>query len=98
MMVFFDFKAGGDMKAITIRGLDPDLAENLKSTAKKQGKSINQLTIDLLKAGLGLIKAKKYSREYDDLDGLFGQWSDEEFNAVESKIASERCVDSELWR
>ena len=47
------------MKAITIRGVDPDLAEKLKTTAKKQGKSINQLTIDLISASLGLKKGKK---------------------------------------
>jgi len=29
------------MKAVTIRGVDSKLAEKLKTTAKKQGKSIN---------------------------------------------------------
>jgi predicted HicB family RNase H-like nuclease len=31
------------MKAVTIRGVDSELAEKLKTTAKKQGKSVNQL-------------------------------------------------------
>jgi hypothetical protein len=86
------------MKAITIRGVDSDLAEKLKTTAKKQGKSINQLTIELVKTSLGLKKAKKYSLEYDDLDDLFGRWSEDEFKAINDKINRERRIDQELWR
>jgi len=86
------------MKAITIRGVDPDLAEKLKTTAKKQGKSINQLTIDLISASLGLKKEKKFSREYDDLDELFGRWSEDEFKAINDKISLERPIDPELWQ
>ena len=63
---------------------------------KKQGKSVNQLTIELIKNSLGLKKEKKFSREYDDLDDLFGRWSEDEFNAVEGKICRERCIDPEF--
>jgi len=86
------------MKAVTIRGVDNELAEKLKTMAKKQGKSVNQLTIELIKNSLGLKKEKKFSREYDDLDDLFGRWSEDEFNAVEGKISRERCIDPELWQ
>jgi len=86
------------MKAVTIRGVDNELAEKLKTIAKKQGKSVNQLTIELIKNSLGLKKEKKFSREYDDLDDLFGRWSEDEFNAVEGKISRERCIDPELWK
>ena len=86
------------MKAVTIRGVDSDLAEKLKTTAKKQGKSINQLTIELIKTSLGLKKAKNYSREYDDLDDLFGRWNEDEFKRINDKINRERCIDQELWR
>lgn len=86
------------MKAVTIRGVDSDLAEKLKTTAKKQGKSINQLTIELIKSSLGLKKEKKFSREYNDLDDLFGQWSDDEFKAISDKISRERHIDPELWQ
>jgi len=84
------------MKAVTIRGVDNELAEKLKTMAKKQGKSVNQLIIELIKNSLGLKKEKKFSREYDDLDDLFGRWSEDEFNAVEGKISRERCIDPEL--
>ena len=86
------------MKAVTIRGVDSDLAEKLKTTAKKQGKSINQLTIELIKTSLGLKKEKKYSQEYDDLDDLFGRWSEDEFNTINDTINRERRIDQELWQ
>lgn len=86
------------MKAVTIRGVEAEVAEKLKSTAAKQGKSINQLTLDILKESLGLQKEKKYSRRYHDLDDLFGRWSEAEFNEIQSKISQERKVDLELWK
>jgi len=86
------------MKAVTIRGVDNELAEKLKTMAKKQGKSVNQLTIELIQESLGLKKEKKFSREYDDLDDLFGRWSEDEFNAIYRKISRERFIDPELWQ
>ncbi len=85
------------MKTVTIRGCDIELSEKLKVTAQKQGKSINQLTIELLKAGLGISEEKKYSCKFDDLDDLFGRWSNEEFEIINEKIGRERQIDEELW-
>jgi len=85
------------MKAVTIRGIEPEVSEKLKLTAAEQGKSINQLTIDIIKKSLGLKKEKKYSREYDDLDDLFGRWSENEFKEINDKITKERQIDQNLW-
>ena len=86
------------MKAVTIRGVGPEVADKLKLTAAKQGKSINQLVLEIVKEGLGLKKGKKFSREYDDLNNLFGSWSDDEFRKIHTKIDQERQVDQELWK
>lgn len=86
------------MKAVTIRGVEEEVADKLKTTAAKQGKSINQLALEIVKEGLGLKKEKKFSREYDDLDHLFGRWSDNEFKEIHARINQERYVDEELWR
>ncbi|BBO92887.1 antitoxin [Desulfosarcina ovata] len=85
------------MKAITIRGVDQDLADKLKDNAKKQSKSINQLAIELIRSGLGLSKKKQFTRQYDDLDDLFGKWSQEEFETIDVKISHERKIDPEIW-
>ena len=86
------------MKAVTIRGVDAEVAEKLKSMATAQGKSINQLTLEIIKEGLGLKKEKKHTREYDDLDDLFGRWSKSEFQNIQDKIDNERNIDPELWK
>ena len=86
------------MKAVTIRGVEQEVAEKLKAKATKQGKSVNQLTIDIIKESLGFSKEKKYSREYDDLDDLLGRWSEAEFQKIQGKINRERQVDPELWK
>lgn len=36
-------------------------------------------------------------REYDDLDDLFGRWSEDEFREIDSKINRERQRDKEIW-
>ena len=86
------------MKAVTIRGGDSELAEKLKKTAKEQGKSVNQLTIELIQESLGLKKKKQFSNEYSDLDELFGRWSEKEFKAIEEKVGKERHIDPEIWQ
>jgi len=86
------------MKAVTIRGVDADVAEKLKAYAKDQGKSINQVILDIIKTGVGLNKDKTYSREYDDLDDLFGRWGEDEFNEISARIDRQRQIDPEIWQ
>jgi hypothetical protein len=85
------------MKALTIRGVDPEVAEKLKITAREQGKSVNNLIIEFIKINLGLIKKKQFSCKYDDLDKLFGRWNDDEFNKVNHSINIQRQIDQDLW-
>lgn len=85
------------MKAITIRGIEPEVAEKLKQTASLQGKSTNRLVLDMIKKELGFEKEKRFSRRYHDLDGLFGKWSEDEFQKISNAIEHERQIDPELW-
>ena len=86
------------MKAITIRGIDPEIDDKLKMIASKHHKSINQLILDILRKDLGLEKKQIYSTEYDDLDDLFGQWSEEEFRVIQEGLDQQRRIDPELWK
>jgi hypothetical protein len=36
--------------------------------------------------------------EYDDLDNLFGRWSNNEFKEIQSKTDQARQIDQELWQ
>ncbi|MFO8085749.1 MAG: antitoxin [Desulfobacterales bacterium] len=85
------------MKAITIRGIEPEVAEKLKQTANRQGKSANKLILDMIKKELGFEKEKQFSRQYNDLDELFGRWDEAEFREISGIIEQERNIDPDLW-
>ena len=85
------------MKAITIRGIDSTVSSKLKQIAKSENKSVNQLVLDMIKQNIGMQKRKKYTKKYDDLDHLFGIWTDDEFNKIQGIIDSQRKIDRELW-
>jgi ribosomal protein S24E len=85
------------MKAITIRGIDSSVSEKLKQVAKNEKKSVNQLVLDMIKQNIGMQKRKKYTKKYNDLDHLFGIWTDDEFNKIQGVIDSQRKIDRELW-
>ena len=86
------------MKTITVRGLDEIIAKNLKLMAGRNGKSVNQFVLDTLKERLGLKKEKKYTVVHNDMDHLFGIWSENEFKRIQGNIDSERKIDKELWK
>lgn len=86
------------MRSLSIRGVDEQLATTLKQRAKESKKSINQFILETLRKHVGLEKEKHFTKEYDDLDSLFGRWSEEEFNQIQEKIDSERQIDGELWK
>jgi len=84
--------------SISIRNVDGQLAKKLKQQAKASKTSVNQLVLDILKRHLGLEKEKRYTRTHDDLDMLFGRWSEDDFKRIQGKIDDERSIDEELWK
>jgi predicted CopG family antitoxin len=86
------------MKAITIRGIDNHVSEKLKETAKEEGKSVNRFLLELINRNVGGHEKKKYSKQYKDLDHLFGRWSEDEFLKMQNFIETQRNIDQELWR
>lgn len=86
------------MKSMSLRGIDSATADKLRDIAQKQGKSINQVVLETIQKSLGLDKEPKYTCIYDDLDHLFGKWTQEEFDRIQGKIESERIIDKELWQ
>lgn len=85
------------MDTITIRNIDPALAVKLKKAAKKEGKAVDQVVLEILRRDIGIQK-KKYTRKYDDLDHLFGKWTAAEFEQIQAAINDLRKVDKEMWR
>ena len=86
------------MGSLSIRGVDNHLSTLLKEKAMSSNKSVNQFVLEMLKKHVGLEKPKRYTAQYDDLDHLFGLWTEDEFTQIQEKIDSERQVDMELWK
>ena len=86
------------MKAITIRGVDKDLENKLKGTAKSESLSVNQLILNSLRKSLGLEKNKIHTRQYSDLNFLFGKWTEDEYEAFEKTQKNFQSIDAELWK
>ncbi len=86
------------MKSISIRGVDDQLDSLLKAEAKAARKSVNQFVLETLKKQVGLVKKKRYTHVYYDLDNLFGKWSEDEFVEIQGKINAERRIEQEIWK
>jgi len=86
------------MGSLSIRGIDNTLAKLLKEKAETANKSVNQFVIEILKKQVGLKKNRQYTVQHNDLDHLFGIWTESEFEQIQGKIDSERQIDAELWK
>lgn len=86
------------MKTLSVRGVDEELARLIKEGAEMEGKSVNAFVLGALRAQLGAQKPKRFTREWHDLDELFGRWSDQDYADVQGKIDEERQIDEELWK
>jgi len=85
------------MKTLTIRGIEPELADKINEWAKKSGKSINQASLRLLKSALGLGDKKNFP-VFHDLDPLAGTWSHEDETLFFKSIQIMSQVDPEMWK
>jgi hypothetical protein len=86
---------------VTIRGIDPDLAQILKRLSREEGISLNKAALRLLARGAGLDRepARKRKRTIGhDLDHLFGTWTDSETEAFLDAIGSCGQIDEGFWK
>lgn len=86
------------MKSILIRGLEPSLADQIKTQAQALGKSVNQYIKDILKEKIEGEGGKKHTKIYHDLDHFFGTWSEAEYQQIQGAIDEARTIDEELWK
>ena len=84
------------MNQLTVRGFDDELAERIQRLAKRDGTSLNQAAVKLLRKGAGLADpAQGPDTVGSSLDRLIGSWSDDE--AAELDAALE-VVDEAAWQ
>lgn len=85
------------MGAITIRGIDNEIAKTLKEMAKREGTSMNSIVIGIVRKSLGLEK-KKRTVIYTDLDHLAGTWDKKDYADFQKKIADFEKIDKNMWK
>jgi hypothetical protein len=77
----------------TLRNVPPQLDEALRSKAREERKSLNEVTLEALLVGTGLAGQPIRHR---DLSDIAGSWiSDPETDKV---LQEQRRIDPELWR
>ena len=85
------------MKQLTIRGFDDDLAMQIQRLANREGISLNQAVLKLLRKGAGLGEKGKSDAVGSSLDHLIGTWTADEAEQVERAIKDFEEIDDSTW-
>ena len=84
------------MAQITLRGMDPAIERKIRYMAKKSGKSLNHVILDIIYKYTGF--NKKYKRPpADSLRKLAGGWSEKDALEFLESIRSCEQIDEEMW-
>ena len=87
------------MNQLTVRGFDDELAERIRRLAKRDGTSLNQAALKLLRKGAGLAEpAQKADTVGASLDLLIGSWSDDEAAELDAALEEFEVIDEAAWR
>ena len=84
------------MAQITLRGIDPQIEHKIRIMAKKSGKSLNRVILDMIYQHTGLIKKGK-KLPADSLRKLAGGWSEKDASEFLESIKSCEQIDEEMW-
>ncbi len=88
---------GGNVKTLTIRGIDSELSEAIKKLAAGQNISVNKFLLTVLKKITGLSQTPTF-KTYNDLDSLAGGWSEENEKYFLEQTNHFRKIDEEMWK
>jgi len=77
----------------TIRNVPNTLDEALRRTAREQGKSLNEVTVEALLRGAGLAGECSHQR---DLSDIAGTWRKDP--AFDAALAAQDTIDEGMWR
>ena len=87
------------MNQLTVRGFDDELAELIRRLAKRDGTSLNQAALKLLRKGAGLTDpAQRADTVGSSLDHLIGTWSDHEAGELDAALEEFKIIDEAAWR
>ena len=83
------------MTQITLRGIEPEIERKIRRLAKKSGKSLNRVVLEMIYNSTGL--NKKDRPPADSLRKLAGGWSEKDALEFLESIKSCEQIDEEMW-
>ena len=87
------------MNQLTVRGFDDELSDRLRALARREGISLNQAALRLLRKGAGLTDGGAgRGKVGSSLDDFIGSWTAEEADAFDAAIQDFEVIDEEMWR
>lgn len=87
------------MNQLTIRGFDEELANRIRRLANREGLSLNQAVLKLLRRGAGIGQGKGAADTVGaSLDHLIGTWTPEEADEMDKALQSLAYIDEAMWQ
>ena len=87
------------MKQLTIRGVEKDVERCIKQMARKEGLSLNQAVLRLLRKGAGMEDPLNTRDSLGDaLDGFMGIWTRSQAREVMAAVEDFEKVDEAIWK
>lgn len=89
----------GLMKQLTVRGFGDDLNAILRRLAKREGISLNQAALKLLRKGAGLTDDVGRSDTVgSSQDHLIGTWTAADADEMDSALEDFEIIDESAWK
>lgn len=85
------------MSQITVRGLDSETEKKIRREARKQGKSLNKIVLEMI-GQHGSQKKETKELPANSLRKLAGGWSQKEADEFLESIKSCEQIDEAMWR
>ena len=88
----------GNVNQLTVRGFDDELADRIRRLAKRDGTSLNQAALKLLRKGAGLADPGQGPDTVgSSLDHLIGSWNDDEADELDAALEEFEVIDEAAW-
>lgn len=85
------------MTQITLRGMEPALEQEIRKLAKKSGKSLNHVILDMISQHTGFKKRSKV-HVTESLKKFAGGWDEAYAREFMASINSCEQIDEEMWK
>ncbi|MDE2837628.1 MAG: hypothetical protein OXL97_09005 [Chloroflexota bacterium] len=86
------------MNQLTVRGFDDALSDSMRRLATREGISLNEAALKLMRKGAGLSDGgEKTDKIGNELDEFIGSWTAEEADAVNAAIEDFETIDESAW-